>query len=101
MNYTHYDYLDIAPGADSTRIEKAYLALIEKLQPTNIEMVGRLPLAQIPLEIASATLCLGVFGTTDKARRVVPNKVFECVAVGRPVVTGDTPAIRRTKTGSA
>lgn len=69
-------------------------ALIEKLQPTNIEMVGRLPLAQIPLEIASATLCLGVFGTTDKARRVVPNKVFECVAVGRPVVTGDTPAIR-------
>lgn len=32
MNYTHYDYLDIAPGADSVRIEIAYLALIEKLQ---------------------------------------------------------------------
>ena len=32
VNYTHYDYLDIAPGADSIRIEKAYLALIEKLQ---------------------------------------------------------------------
>lgn len=32
MNYTHYDYLDIAPGADSMRIETAYLALIEKLQ---------------------------------------------------------------------
>ena len=32
MNYTHYDYLDIAPGADPARIETAYLALIEKLQ---------------------------------------------------------------------
>ena len=32
MNYTHYDYLDIAPGADAARIETAYLALIEKLQ---------------------------------------------------------------------
>jgi DnaJ-class molecular chaperone len=32
VNYTHYDYLDIAPGADSHRIETAYLALIEKLQ---------------------------------------------------------------------
>jgi len=32
VNYTHYDYLDIAPGADSARVETAYLALIEKLQ---------------------------------------------------------------------
>ena len=32
MNYTHYDYLDIAPGADRARVETAYLALIEKLQ---------------------------------------------------------------------
>jgi len=45
-------------------------------------------------EIAAATLCLGIFGTTAKARRVVPNKVFECVAVGRPVITADTEGIR-------
>jgi DnaJ-class molecular chaperone len=32
VNYTHYDYLEIAPGADPARIETAYLALIEKLQ---------------------------------------------------------------------
>ncbi len=32
VNYTHYDYLDIAPGANSARIEIAYLALIENLQ---------------------------------------------------------------------
>jgi glycosyltransferase involved in cell wall biosynthesis len=39
-------------------------------------------------------LCLGIFGTTAKAARVVPHKVFQCLAVGRAVLTADTPAIR-------
>jgi glycosyltransferase involved in cell wall biosynthesis len=69
-------------------------ALMAKLRPANVELVGRLSLEEIPKEIAAATLCLGIFGMTDKAHRVVPNKLFECLAVGRPVVTGDTPAIR-------
>jgi len=32
VNYTHYDYLDLAPGADSARIEAAYIALLERMQ---------------------------------------------------------------------
>ena len=48
---------------------------------------------RLPTEIASAEICLGIFGTTAKATRVVPNKVLECLAVGRPVVTADTPAV--------
>jgi glycosyltransferase involved in cell wall biosynthesis len=69
-------------------------ALMAELEPENVELVGRLPLERIPDEIAAATLCLGVFGTSGKAGRVVPNKVYECVAVGRPVLTGDTAAAR-------
>ena len=30
MNYTHYDYLDLAPDATPARIEAAYLALLER-----------------------------------------------------------------------
>jgi len=30
VNYTHYDYLDLAPGADSARIEAAYIALLDE-----------------------------------------------------------------------
>lgn len=70
-------------------------ALMEELRPTNVDLVGRVPVETVADEIAAASVCLGIFGTSDKAARVVPNKVFECAAVGRPVITADTVAIRR------
>ena len=30
MNYTHYDYLDLAPGASTARVEAAYAAVLER-----------------------------------------------------------------------
>lgn len=32
MNYTHYDYLELAPGASRARIEAAYAALLERFR---------------------------------------------------------------------
>jgi len=32
VNYTHYDYLELAPGAVPSRIEAAYMALLERFQ---------------------------------------------------------------------
>jgi glycosyltransferase involved in cell wall biosynthesis len=69
-------------------------ALAGELEATNVEFPGRVPLQDMPREIGAASLCLGIFGTSAKAARVVPNKVFECLAVGRPILTADTPAIR-------
>lgn len=44
--------------------------------------------------IKESDLCLGIFGTSHKAASVIPNKVFQIVAAGRPLVTRDSPAIR-------
>jgi glycosyltransferase involved in cell wall biosynthesis len=44
--------------------------------------------------VARADVALGIFGRTDKAGRVVPNKVYQTLALGKALISGDTPAIR-------
>ena len=51
--------------------------------------------AQLPALVAGHDVCLGIFGTSPKARRVVPNKVYQGAAAGCAVVTSDTPPQRR------
>ncbi|MFH1571929.1 MAG: glycosyltransferase, partial [Gemmatimonadota bacterium] len=50
--------------------------------------------AELVERIAAADVCLGIFGRTAKAERVIPYKVYDALAVGRPLITRDSPAIR-------
>lgn len=49
---------------------------------------------QLPERITQADVCLGIFGTTAKTDRVIPTKVFATLAMGKPLITGDSVAIR-------
>jgi len=42
----------------------------------------------------ASDVCLGIFGDSHKAASVIPNKVFQIIAAGRPLITRDSPAIR-------
>ncbi len=77
-------------GQESRRVREEAV----KLGLTNVYFVDSLPLEQLPGLIASAQVCLGIFGDTAKAGRVVPNKVFEYMAMGKPIITADSPALR-------
>ena len=46
--------------------------------------------ADLPALVAGHDVCLGIFGTTAKARNVVPTKVFQGAAAGCAIVTSDT-----------
>ena len=60
----------------------------------NVEWVPWVTYELLPNELHRAGCALGIFGTSDKATRVIPNKAFQALACGTPLVTGDTPGAR-------
>jgi glycosyltransferase involved in cell wall biosynthesis len=60
----------------------------------NVEFLPYQPLEDLLSLLRRADICAGIFGTSPKARQVVSNKVWQCLAMGRPVVTGDGPGAR-------
>ena len=53
-----------------------------------------IPYKEIIKHIANTDLCLGIFGTTEKAQNAIPNKVYEALAMQKAVITGNTKAAR-------
>ena len=68
--------------------------LARSLGVKNLQFEGWKEVEEISKEAQCAHLILGIFGQTEKARRVIPNKVFEALSMGRPLVTGDSIAMR-------
>jgi hypothetical protein len=60
-----------------------------------VEWVDWVPADELPAVVAAHDVGLGIFGTTPKAFRVVPNKVYQSLAAGNVVVTSDTAPQRR------
>lgn len=80
----------VGTGQDAARIDHR----LAELKLANVTRVKWVDYAKLPDVIASADICLGVFAPGGKAARVIPNKVFQILAVGRPLITMDSPAIR-------
>jgi glycosyltransferase involved in cell wall biosynthesis len=55
---------------------------------------GAFPTTYVTQAITSADLCLGVFGSSAKAQRVVPYKLYYYSALGRPFLNLDTAPVR-------
>lgn len=65
------------------------------LQLDNVVFLPNMPTESLIPWIAHADVCLGIFGNTVKAAQVVPNKVVQAAAMGKPIVTRDSDSVRR------
>lgn len=64
------------------------------LKLNNVDLISFVPVEKLPEYIAQADVCLGIFGDTDKAKRVVPTKLYDYIAMKKAVITAKTPAIQ-------
>ncbi len=78
---------DVKPLAEGV----AGLQLVEAFEPPE----------RIAERLAQSHVGLGVFGTTEKAARVVPFKAVLTLAAGRALVTRDSPAAQEALDGAA
>jgi glycosyltransferase involved in cell wall biosynthesis len=60
----------------------------------NVVFHGHVAQETLPDALARSHLVLGVFGTTPQALMTVQNKIWEGLAMARPVVSGDSPTVR-------
>ncbi len=70
------------------------LKLAKSLNIRNISFINPVSYEQLSLYMAKADVCLGIFGDSPKTDLVIPNKVYEAMAMGKAIVTADTPAVR-------
>jgi glycosyltransferase involved in cell wall biosynthesis len=80
----------IGKGQDYAKVRK----LADDFGLKNIIWIDSVRYEELPEYIAKADVCLGGFGTTQKAQVVSMNKLFEYMACGKAIITGDAPSVR-------
>ena len=70
-----------------------------RLNLENVRFTDWIPYEQLHRFLQGWGVCLGIFGTSDKAVRVIPGKVFVALSAGKAVITADSPAVRELLTG--
>ena len=68
-------------------------SIVREHRLANVTMTPRIPLSELPRRIAAATVCSGIFGSSSKATRVVPSKVYQCMGMRRAVITMASRAV--------
>ncbi len=84
----------LAPELPFRIVGSGQLDALLARRPENVEWVPWVEYEQLAGELHAAGAALGIFGRSEKAARVIPNKAFQALACATPLVTADTPAAR-------
>ena len=74
---------------------KSIRDMARSMEVRNVWFHEWVPYEELPIKIAEADICLGGhFSDIEKAKRVIPGKTFQYIAMGKPVIVGDCPGNR-------
>lgn len=80
----------VGEGQERKRID----ALIQELDVRTIKRFSWKEHEELVHWIKASDVNLGIFGRSGKARRVIPTRVFQLLAMKEPLITMDSPAVR-------
>ena len=85
----HFEFIGDGPDREKTE-ESA-----NRYHLTNIAFIDWLDKTQLVQHLAQADVILGAFGATPQSLMTVQNKIYEGLAMAKPVISGDSPAVRQ------
>jgi len=77
-------------GPMKKQIEKT----VEDYSLNNVKFFGYLNYDKLLPIIGESDVCLGIFGKSEKAANVIPNKILQILASQKPLITMDSKGIR-------
>lgn len=89
-NYEDIEFQLIGNGQTFNKMKE----LKEELKIDNLYFLNSVPYTELPNYIADANICLGIFGGTMKSMRVIPTKAYQILAMGKPLITGNSKGAR-------
>jgi len=75
-------------GQTKPDIEK----LIDENKVANVKLLGHVSKETLLENIINSDVCLGIFGNSYKAQKVVTNKAFQILVSQKPLITMESPA---------
>ncbi len=67
----------------------------QALSLQNVKFIPRMSYPELFTYMAQTDVVLGIFGTSEKAKRVIANKVLEALAAKALLITGENSALQR------
>ncbi|WP_322793428.1 glycosyltransferase [Bellilinea sp.] len=87
----HIKFQLVGNGQEFSKIKN----YIDKNKLTNVTLLPPVTLPELPTLISESDVILGGhFGNSNKAQRVIPGKVYQVLAMQKPLIAGDTSANR-------
>ena len=90
LEFEGVQFLIIGRGQEKKKI----LDISQQLRMKNIKFIDFMPKNELVFKLAGSDACLGTFGGNARAQREIAHKIYECLAIRKPLITADTPAIR-------